>query len=128
RPTRGAVRSRHGAARWLSGRLQAGGACRERRRARASRHRTVPAVRGAQQRSIAVSTEREKGRILVVDGLGDVSEALRLLFKSEGFATAGVDGPPAALEALRRQRFDIALIDLNYTRDTTSGAEGLELL
>jgi len=66
--------------------------------------------------------------LLVADDQRDVREALRLLFKSEGIGSTGVDGPAAALEAVRRQRYDAVLIDLNYTRDTTSGAEGLELL
>jgi DNA-binding NtrC family response regulator len=67
-------------------------------------------------------------QILITDDQRDVREALRLLFKAEGIDVTGVDGPRAALDALRKQRFDAALIDLNYTRDTTSGAEGLELL
>ncbi len=67
-------------------------------------------------------------QILVADDQRDVREALRLLFKAEGIDASSVDGPRAALEALRTQRFNAALIDLNYTRDTTSGAEGLELL
>jgi DNA-binding NtrC family response regulator len=67
-------------------------------------------------------------RILVADDQREVREALRLLFKAEGVDAIGADGPRAALDALRKERFDGALIDLNYTRDTTSGAEGLELL
>ena len=67
-------------------------------------------------------------QILIADDQRDVREALRLLFKAEGIDASGVDGPRAALDTLRKQRFDAALIDLNYTRDTTSGAEGLELL
>ncbi len=66
--------------------------------------------------------------ILIADDQRDIREALRLLLKAEGIGSVIVDGPAAALEAARRQRFDAALIDLNYTRDTTSGAEGLELL
>ena len=62
-----------------------------------------------------------KGHILVVDDQRDVREALRLLFKAERLACTAVDGPEAALDATRKQRFDAALIDLNYTRDTTSG-------
>ena len=67
-------------------------------------------------------------QILVVDDQRDVREALRLLFKGEGLGCSVVDGPQAALDAVRKQRFDAALIDLNYTRDTTSGREGLALL
>ncbi len=67
-------------------------------------------------------------RILVADDQREVREALRLLFKAEGVDAVSVDSPRAALDALRKERFDAALIDLNYARDTTSGAEGLELL
>ncbi len=35
---------------------------------------------------------------------------------------------PVALEALGQCDYDVLLIDLNYTRDTTSGQEGLDLL
>ena len=66
--------------------------------------------------------------ILIADDQREVREALRLLLKAESFDSTAVDGPRAALEAVRGKRFDAALIDLNYTRDTTSGAEGLELL
>ncbi|MCW5578000.1 MAG: sigma-54-dependent Fis family transcriptional regulator [Dokdonella sp.] len=66
--------------------------------------------------------------LLIADDQRDVREALRLLLKAERIDAVGVDGPAAALAALARQRFDAALIDLNYTRDTTSGAEGIELL
>src|SRR6187549_3465618 len=67
-------------------------------------------------------------RILVTDDQVDVLEALRLLLKSEGYACVACHSPAAALDAVRNERFDAALIDLNYTRDTTSGQEGLELL
>jgi DNA-binding NtrC family response regulator len=67
-------------------------------------------------------------RILVADDQREVREALRLLFKAEGIDAVSVDGPRSATEALRKEPFDAALIDLNYTRDTTSGAEGIELL
>ncbi|MCI1709598.1 MAG: sigma-54 dependent transcriptional regulator [Chiayiivirga sp.] len=67
-------------------------------------------------------------RILVTDDQPDVLEALRLLLKSEGHACVCCQSPAQALEAVKQERFDAALIDLNYTRDTTSGQEGLELL
>jgi DNA-binding NtrC family response regulator len=71
---------------------------------------------------------RERLSILIADDQRDVREALRLLFKAEGIDAVCVDGPRSALNALGEQRFGAALIDLNYTRDTTSGVEGLELL
>ncbi|MBB5206936.1 sigma-54-dependent transcriptional regulator [Chiayiivirga flava] len=67
-------------------------------------------------------------RILITDDQPDVLAALRMLLKSEGFACVTCGSPAEGLDAVRRERFDAALIDLNYTRDTTSGQEGLELL
>ncbi|MGE5204941.1 MAG: sigma-54-dependent transcriptional regulator [Chlamydiota bacterium] len=67
-------------------------------------------------------------RILVADDQRDVIEALRLLLKPEGYQVGSVSSPAGVLEALQKQEFDAALIDLNYTRDTTSGQEGLDLL
>ena len=66
--------------------------------------------------------------ILIADDQRDVCEALRLLLKSEGWGCTAVESPAQALAAARERQFDVALIDLNYTRDTTSGAEGMELL
>jgi DNA-binding NtrC family response regulator len=71
---------------------------------------------------------REPGSILVADDQSDVLEALRLLLKGEGFRTETVRSPGAVLGAVEERDFDAVLIDLNYTRDTTSGREGLDLL
>lgn len=73
-------------------------------------------------------TATERPNILIADDQRDVREALRLLLKSEGWNCTAVEGPAEALSAVDGRHFDVALIDLNYTRDTTSGAEGLELL
>ncbi len=67
-------------------------------------------------------------RILIADDQPDVAEALRLLFKSEGWLVEVVSSPRAALAAITQGEFDLLLADLNYARDTTSGREGLDLL
>jgi phosphoserine phosphatase RsbU/P len=67
-------------------------------------------------------------RTLIADDQPDVLEALRLLLKGEGFETEAAQSPAAVLEKLRTHPFDLVLMDLNYTRDTTSGDEGLDLL
>ena len=67
-------------------------------------------------------------RILIADDQPDVLEALRLLLKPEGFVTEQANSPAAVLSLLDNREFDGAVIDLNYARDTTSGAEGLDLL
>jgi DNA-binding NtrC family response regulator len=66
--------------------------------------------------------------VLIADDQPDVIEALRLLLKNEGFETQAVNAPGAVLHVLERRDFDALLLDMNYTRDTTSGREGLELL
>ena len=66
--------------------------------------------------------------VLIADDQRDVLEALRLLLKSEHQTCRAFGDPASALAAVRNTQFSAALIDLNYTRDTTSGAEGLELL
>src|SRR6476660_10064049 len=66
--------------------------------------------------------------ILIADDQPDVLEALRFLVKGEGYAAEAVNSPPAAVDAVESRDFDAVLMGLNYTRDTTSGQEGLELL
>src|SRR4030095_17230503 len=67
-------------------------------------------------------------RILVADDQADVLAAINLLLKSEGFAIDTTASPSGVLKAIDSQEFDVVLMDLNYARDTTSGAEGLDLL
>ncbi|HSJ25132.1 MAG TPA: sigma-54 dependent transcriptional regulator [Longimicrobiales bacterium] len=72
-------------------------------------------------------TERIR-RVLIADDQQDVLEALRLLLKGEGFQIETAASPAGVLQAVEASDFDAVLMDLNYTRDTTSGREGLELL
>jgi len=67
-------------------------------------------------------------RILVADDQPDVLLALRFLLKAEGFTIQTADHPEAILSAVRQSPPDLVLMDLNYTRDTTSGEEGLDAL
>src|SRR5687767_2484789 len=67
-------------------------------------------------------------RVLIADDQSDVLEALRLLLKAEGFTLETASSPAGVLAAVEDREFDVALIDLNYARDTTSGQEGLDLL
>jgi len=75
-----------------------------------------------------VSTGAKPFRVLICDDQADVLEALRLLLKGEGWQSKAVDSPDALLRAVREEVFDLILVDLNYTRDTTSGREGMDLL
>src|SRR5262249_15535071 len=67
-------------------------------------------------------------RILISDDQPYVLAALRLLLKGENFDIVTASSPAGILNIVERQELDLVLIDLNYTRDTTSGSEGLDLL
>lgn len=67
-------------------------------------------------------------RLLIADDQADILEALKLLLKGEGFEVETATSPRAVLTAIEARDFDALLVDMNYTRDTTSGAEGLDLL
>jgi DNA-binding NtrC family response regulator len=67
-------------------------------------------------------------RILVADDDADVFEALRLLLKGAGLEVVRASSPAGAEAIVAGERLSAALLDLNYTRDTTSGGEGLDLV
>ena len=66
--------------------------------------------------------------VLVVDDQRDVRQALDLLLGGEGYLVERAADPDEALAALKSKTVSLVLFDMNYTRDTTSGGEGLELL
>src|SRR5438046_5698443 len=67
-------------------------------------------------------------RILIADDQNDVLEALRILLKGEGHQTDAVTSLAGIFQALEKRDYALLLMDLNYTRDTTSGQEGLEVI
>ncbi|HJR61541.1 MAG TPA: sigma-54 dependent transcriptional regulator [Vicinamibacterales bacterium] len=67
-------------------------------------------------------------RILVADDQVAILDALRMLLADEGYEVTVARSPGEALEHLEGAEFDLAILDLNYTRDTTSGQEGLDLM
>jgi DNA-binding NtrC family response regulator len=73
-------------------------------------------------------TDTTPARVLVADDQPDVLEALRWLLTGEGYEPDFVTSTEAVLERLRSGPYDLLLMDLNYSRDTTSGREGLELI
>jgi phosphoserine phosphatase RsbU/P len=67
-------------------------------------------------------------RLLVADDQSDVLEALRLLLSHQRYSLQFVNSPAALVDRARAEPWDVVLMDLNYTRDTTSGMEGLQVL
>ena len=69
-----------------------------------------------------------KASILIADDQPDVLEALALLFAADETEIVQAGSPSEVIRLVGARDFDLVLIDMNYTRDTSSGAEGLELL
>lgn len=67
-------------------------------------------------------------RVLIADDQRDVLEALRILLKGEGHQTDAVTSLAGIFNSLEKRDYSLLMMDLNYTRDTTSGQEGLEVI
>lgn len=76
----------------------------------------------------AITKTARPPRILAADDQQHILEAIELLLKPQGYKVDVVRSPVLARDALTTETYDAVLIDLNYTRDTTSGKEGLDLL
>ncbi len=72
--------------------------------------------------------EARPARVLAADDQQDILDAIELLLRPQGYEVDFARSPVLVREALASGSYDAALIDLNYTRDTTSGKEGLDLL
>ena len=67
-------------------------------------------------------------RVLIADDQSDILQALKLLLSDEGYEVTAARSPAEVLDRVGAADFDVAILDLNYTRDTTSGQEGLDLM
>ena len=65
-----------------------------------------------------------KARVLVVDDDLGVLQAARLYLKQHVESVDTMDRPEEMLRALGSTAFDVILLDMNFTRDLTSGEEG----
>jgi len=74
------------------------------------------------------ATLYQTGRVLIADDQQHILDALDILLRARGFSAETVTHPSRVLHALETEQFDAVLIDLNYTRGTVEGAEGLELV
>ena len=77
---------------------------------------------------VAITKDNHKPRVLAADDQQHILEALELLLRPQGYEVETAQSPALVREALANGPYDALLIDLNYTRDTTSGQEGLDLL
>jgi DNA-binding NtrC family response regulator len=70
----------------------------------------------------------ESGRILFVDDDQDVLTSAQVLLERNGFRLATAQSPAEAWSLLAAGPIDVILLDLNFARGATSGAEGFEWL
>src|ERR1035438_3476820 len=83
---------------------------------------------GGQSAVTAAKGSSDRPRLLAADDQQHVLEALDLLLRPQGYEVETAKSPAMVRAALATESYDALLIDLNYTRDTTSGQEGLDLL
>jgi len=72
--------------------------------------------------------ENHSFEILIAEDQEHVREALAMLLRSRDYAVRQCSSPQEALAAVEHESVDLALVDMNYRRDSTSGAEGLDLI
>ena len=67
-------------------------------------------------------------KILIADDDINIIASLKYILAEEGFDILAMTTPQAVLENLQQQSVDLILLDMNFQQDTTSGAEGLQLV
>jgi DNA-binding NtrC family response regulator len=87
-----------------------------------------PIIKSEEVATLTPKGGKERPRILAADDQQHVLEAIELLLRPQGYEVESARSPALVREALATGSYDSVLIDLNYTRDTTSGREGLDLL
>ncbi len=66
--------------------------------------------------------------VLVADDDADIRLALELLLVSNGYKVIHAETPSQVEQQVRLKQPQLVLLDMNFSRDTTSGEEGLSLL
>ena len=67
------------------------------------------------------------GTILVVDDNAAVCTALEVLFSLHGLKARSAHSPAEALALVEAEAFDVAIQDMNFGGDKTSGSDGVRL-
>ncbi len=75
-----------------------------------------------------METPMQNATILIADDDDDIRLALNLLLSAEGYQIIEAANAKEIIIQSNRQRPDLVLLDMNFSRDTTSGQEGLAIL
>lgn len=69
-----------------------------------------------------------KGKVLAIDDNEDILFALKLLLKPLTEKITTLSTPDRVLELLQVEEYDVILLDMNFTKDASSGQEGFDWL
>jgi len=75
-----------------------------------------------------LSNKNLRSTILIADDDEDIRLALELLLTSHGYRVLEAENAKETIVQVQRQQPDLVLLDMNFSRDTTSGEEGLAIL
>jgi len=70
----------------------------------------------------------KQGKILIIDDNEDILQAARLFLKQHVKEIHTEKSPEAIPTLLKNETYDVILLDMNFTRDVTSGKEGFHWL
>ncbi len=68
-----------------------------------------------------------QAKVLVIDDNPDVAQALKVLLTLNGMSAQHAPSPCGGLAALEKEHYDLVIQDMNFSKDMTSGEEGIEL-
>jgi len=72
--------------------------------------------------------DEKQGRILAIDDNEDILFALKLLLRPHVEQIETLSGPERIPEMLKKEMWDVILLDMNFTKDAISGQEGFDAL
>ncbi|HAA15061.1 MAG TPA: sigma-54-dependent Fis family transcriptional regulator [Cytophagales bacterium] len=75
-----------------------------------------------------MATEKEIGKILIIDDDEDVLLAAKMLLRKYAREVIIEKNPKKIPFLMNNDTYDVILLDMNYSKDTTSGKEGFEAL
>ena len=75
-----------------------------------------------------MNKDKPQATILIADDDEDIRLALELLLSANNYKTIEAGTAKEVVIESERQKPDLILLDMNFSRDTTSGQEGLAIL
>ena len=68
--------------------------------------------------------KKKKGKVLIIDDDEDILQAARLFLKQHAAEVHTENSPNTIPTLLKNENYDVILLDMNFSREATSGKEG----